>query len=919
MDLNLESKPFLSRLADEISNLKQDKEVLVVLPNRRSLHVLMPNVANHEGILFKTVDDLMQELVEVKIIDPEELLVAFYGAYCKSEKNPQSFDQFSSWAISFLTDANDIDLHLADVDELLKRIDEYHTTGEYFKDGTPGPLEKDYLTFWQRLPKYYHTLKEELSKLGLAYRGWLYRKVAELTDHNPLTLEAYFQNKYVFWVGIIPGNPSEQKLIAWVNDYTDLRVFADVDVFYTDNQVHEAGRLFRTGQFAHQTDWKVDLLKRKAYDFQVHPLASTIGQITKVRALLADIPVEEKAQTVVVLADEKLLTAFLEVFQTERHQFNITTGYPLKNTLIHRFVMSWMQLHAGAIRRTNEVLFYHKHLEEFLEYPIIKSWLQGSAEWAKVKTEIVKKNRKFVSRKWLLSKFKLDMFAEKAFDLLFDWPEATDEIFQRINDVLADWKANTDKLGFARIEQQALPIYIEKLKLLLAQFNELLPSNDLRTLRGFVHRQVGYAKLYLEEPENQCVQVMGMLETRMIDFKHVIIVGATDDVLPGSPSKATHIPFVHRVAFKLPTRKETEALIAYHFYRLIQRAEHVHLLYSQIASGMSSGEGSRYVLQLKEELKQQNPNFKLTIQNDYKPVKVEAPKPLSIPKTEEVMLDVLNSLKRTSPSAINTFINSPLEFYFSKVLKLSEEKKVEEEVENNTFGSIVHNTLEKLYKPFLNQTISDVEVNAMHQKADALVMAEFHELFEESSLETGKNLVRVELAKNFVHSFLNFDAADIREHGPIKILGIELQLRGKFYFEQHEANILAFVDRIDERKGKVRIIDYKTGKVEAKNLKYTWEALAKNFDLSKALQLCFYKWVYSKEYGIHEDDIEPVIYSFGNQGAGYISMTHDSKNETHEMPSFTAGFDFVLHSVFEELFDTSLPFEHREDSKYTTF
>lgn len=923
MDLNLESKPFLQRLAEEVKlQVDASKPVKVVLPNRRSQFVLQSYLLEYflpeNAVEMTTVDQLMEQLSGLTLIEPEELLVAFYAAYTKVETNAQAFDQFTSWAVSFLTDANDVDLHLGNMNDLLKQIHDYHTTGYQFSDGTPGPLERDYLSFWQRLPKYYEALHKDLSALKLAYRGLIYRSVAEMSEHNPSAILPTFSGKTIFWVGIIPGNPSEQKLIKWLHGEVELQVFADVDVFYTDNEAHEAGKLFRSGAFANETKYKVNLLARKSYDFQVHASPTNIGQLFSARTILDKIPKEKYRETVVVLADEKLLAPFLEVFDDWRSHLNITTGYPLKNTLIHRFVMSWIQLHSGTIQRSNDVMFYHKHLEEFLEYAVIKNWLNGAANWLELQEEIVRRNLKFVSKKWLHGKLKGDLFANSAFDLLFDWSDQTSEVFERINEVLNDWNKNTSKLGFAPIERAALPIYLQKLKLLLSQFNDLLPSSDLKALRKFVHRQVGYAKIYLEEPENEAIQVMGMLETRMIDFKNVLIIGASDDTLPGNPSKATHIPFIHRLNYGLPTRKESEALIAYHFYRLLQRADVVHLIYSNSTTALSGGEGTRFILQLKEELTQVNKNALLSFPSERKEMDLSPAKELSIEKTPEVLEDLRKALKRISPSGLNRFIDSPLEFYFSYVLKLKEQEKVEEDIEASTFGSIVHNSIEKLYTPLKSKKITIKAIQEMDAKVDALVMEEFHDKFDPTLIESGKNMIQVELAKNWVRQFLKFDMQDVKDHGEPELLDVEMRLGGEFMHGDVQLAMNSFADRIDRRNGKLRIIDYKTGKVESKDVKASWEEIQTKHEKSKALQLAFYTWALSKLFKANPNEIESVIFSFRNKKEGFIPLVIDD-SKAEKVLEFNEGFETVLRGLIDEMFDTSVPFTHRETTKYPVF
>lgn len=923
MDLNLDYKPFLKRLAEEVrEKVEINKTVKVVLPNRRSLFVLQSFLNEYslpDGFVeMITVDQLMEQLSGLTLIEPEELLVAFYGAYSRVEKNAQPFDRFISWAVSFLTDANEVDLHLGNMSELLKQIDDYHSTGYQFADGNPGPLERDYLSFWQRLPKYHEALHQDLSALKLAYRGLIYRTVAEKSENSPNEILPEFAGKTIFWVGIIPGNPSEQKLIKWLDKELELEVFADVDSFYTDNEAHEAGKLFRTSAFANNTKYRVNLLKQKAYEIQVHASPTNVGQLFIAKSILAEIPKKNYRDTVVVLADEKLLSPFLEVFDDWRPNLNITTGFPLKNTLIHRFVMSWIQLHSGAINRADDVMFYHKHLEEFLEYAVIKNWLNGAANWLELQEEVVRKNFKFVSKKWLHGKLKGDLFANSAFDLLFDWTDQPADIFERIDGVLSDWNKNINKIGFAPIERAALPVYVKKLKLLLSQFHDVLPKSDFKSLRKFVHRQVGYAKIYLEEPENDAIQVMGMLETRMIDFKNVVIIGASDDTVPGNTFKPTHIPFIHRLNYGLPTQKESEALISYHFYRLIQRADFVHLIYSASTTALSGGEGTRFILQLKEELTQLNKKAKLSFPLENSSFELGQEQPLCIEKTPEVLADLRKALNRMSPSGLNRFIDSPLEFYYSYILKVKEQEKVEEDIEANTFGTIIHDTIESLYEPLKGQKISINAINKMITRVDEAVIHQFLQKFDPILLERGKNFVQVELAKNWVRQFLFFDIKDIEKHGEPELVGLEMRLGGEFNHRDVQVSMNSFADRIDRRNGKLRIIDYKTGKVESNDLKASWEGIQTNSAKSKALQLAFYKWALSKLFKTDAEQIDTVIFSFRNKREGFIPLVID-QSKSEKLVEFNEGFETILGHLIDEMFDTSLPFMHRDTTKYPVF
>jgi ATP-dependent helicase/nuclease subunit B len=906
---------YLQRLAEEVSELVKGQSVMVVLPNQRSLFVLKDLLPpSHEADLL-TIDDLMQRISACDLIDPEELLVSFYAAYCGFERNPQSFDQFTSWAVTFLGDANDIDLHMVDVGKLYDHIAAYHATGAGFHADGAGAIEQSFLGFWERLPAYYRVLHQALEPLHLGYRGLIYRKVAQACEERPDEVKAWFEGKLICWVGIIPGNPSERILLQLLRDEgIALNLYADIDAYYVDQPQHEAGRLFRAHPLSNDLRWKTDHLGRIPKRVTVHPVPGKVVQITSVYQQLMALPPDEWKETVVVVPDASMILPIVKLFEHAKDRINITSGFPMRSTMIHRFVMSWMNVHAYAVQKGQEKLFYHKHLEEFLGYAVVKSWLSGVLDWDELRKSVVDKNMRYIPLSMLRDKMKGDLFAQEAYSLFFDWEHDPQSIFQKMNAVLATWGENIAKISMARIDAQAIQTYVQKLKLLLSQFNDLLPNQDVRALKKFVHRQIGYSKLYLEEPKNDALQVMGMLETRMIDFKRVIVVAASDESLPGRTNAQTHIPFIHRVQFKLPTKSESEALMAYHFYRLLTRAEEVHLYYDAVGDEMTSGEPSRYILQLEEELRAINPEVMWEEAPFDFIAKATDVNGLAVEKTEQVLEDVRALFKRgVSPSALNKFIQSPLEFYYYHVLRLKEQDTVEEEIEHATFGNLVHKALEHAYTSFLGRFIDPDLLQKAEGPTVALLESLFLEKFQSEDLHTGRNLLMLEMAKQYVRSFLRFDANDLRENGPVKLLYLESFLARVESIGGESVRLIGYADRIDQRNGIVRIIDYKSGRVEANKLNYAPDLVPTDQKLDKALQLAIYKYIYAANHNLEDDQVEAYIFSMKNFTEGYLPLKQ--KDHTQVLESLPE----VLSVIVGEIMDRSLRFEHREDTKYATF
>jgi RecB family exonuclease len=739
----------------------------------------------------------------------------------------------------------------------------------------------------------------------------MYRTVAEETIHDDARMDEVFGDKIIHWVGIIPGNPSERRLLDRLRQRQGLSLYAHVDQHYLNIPEHEAGRLFRNHPIQEDLHWTVDLLSTQEKDISIHPVAGQMAQLMKLRRALDELRPEDYATTAVILADPSMLTPFLEVFADVKERVNITSGFPMRATLVHRFVMGWLTLHAKRTERKGEYYFYHKHLENLLEYDLVQHWLSGALPWSKLRDRIVARNMKFIPATWLKEQMQGDLFAQEAYSLLFDWPNAYNGVFEKIEQVLSQWKQQTDKLAISDVEAHAIKTYIAKLKQLLAQFGEVLPDDDLNGLKKFVHRQIGYTRLYIEQPKNDALQVMGMLETRMIDFERVWFLGAEDDFLPGSPSLTTHIPFIHRVHFKLPTRKDTEALMAYHFYRLLQRAKQVKMIYSTSTDPLSSGEPSRYILQLKEELLSANPNVRWSEEGDEAVIQSDDLAPLQIYKTDAIIADMKAALaRRISPSAINTFINSPLEYYYYYVLRLKEQDEVEEDIELATLGTVVHKVLEDTYQPFTGKLLDADTLEGLIDEALAMVDPLFQQYFDDADLQSGRNLLSVEMAKYYVEAFMRFEVEDLRANGPVEILRLEERMNWKVKLAGVEVNLFGFADRIDRRGGHTRIIDYKTGWVEPKQLHYNAEEWANESEFSKAVQLAIYKFMYCKINDRVEENVGSYIVSFRNLEAGFQTLSKDSVQE---------DVMHLLEEVVTNMLDMTQPLAHKEDSKYVTF
>lgn len=899
---------YVQLIAAELERLAPNEQIILVMPNQRSQQALRACI-NSETILdrcwFRTADQWMEELSGLSKIEPQEALVLFYDAYKSKCKQPDDFEAFSAWAIPFLADVNDIDLHLVAIEELYPQIGEYQGVGDY----EAGPAERSFRQFWNELPTYYEALRKTMAGVRLGTRGMIYRSVAEDASQVLKQSEAFAGATQLWWIGIVPGNPCEKVILQAFEQQLSLRVFSDSDEYYTSNSVHQAGRLFHNINPKWMEHWSQNLLTTANYEVKVYERFGQMSQLVEAVDILSSIPKDEWSDCAVVIADDDLVYPFMQVAAGIQDRVNLCVGVSLRHSEIHTFVLQWLHMQAQLAGQKNGHI-YHNSLAALLCQPLLNRWIPAADLWQRIGPVVKEKNWRFVSLDWVLDQVKEDLFLSNVMIQLLDWKlnpkDLADQLLQMLI-AMSDQQSS----ALSGLESVAMPVYIKKLRTMFAQFGDVLDELDFEAVLKLVRRQMSYARVMIEEEKTKRIQVMTLLESRLLDFDRVIFIGASDDVLPGSASAATLIPFVHRMALGLPTHRDSQSLVAYHFYRLLQRAGRIDLIYDGASDGMSSGEPSRFILQLELEWQFANSNVRIhrVDQNTLLKPQSENPPFLKSP-------DVIDEIKRylrakLSPSAINEYVNSPLEFYMKYILRLKEEKKVEEDIESSTFGTIQHNVLEYIYQPFVGKVVNLGALKSVLKEIPALLDREFAKHFEAAEFNTGKKLLQRALAEEQVTKFVQHDIRDMERHGPVTILSLERELSAFLKVDDLDVRLMGIADRIDQRGDTVRIIDYKTGDVVANDLKKSVDDLFEENAAAKAQQLAFYKWCYCESSQFDPSKVESCIFSLRKSNQGYIKLNLKDTDD-----DFLGAYANALSNSIRSMLDPSIPLTHKDDSKY---
>ncbi|MBL7995602.1 PD-(D/E)XK nuclease family protein, partial [bacterium] len=450
---------------------------------------------------------------------------------------------------------------------------------------------------------------------------------------------------------------------------------------------------------------------------------------------------------------------------------------------------------------------------------------------------------------------------------------------------------------------------------------------ELRSLRLLLAEILSAERIPFSGEPLKGLQVMGMLETRTLDFENVIMLSVNENILPASKNQQSMIPFDIKIAYRLPTHKEKNAIFAYNFYRSIQRAKNIYLIYNSETDDFGNGERSRFITQLIFEMPKFNTAMKpADIQESFLAggtfsAHTIAEAEIKIVKNERVVRQIDNLLEKgVSPTALITYINCPLKFYLKYIVRLSEADETEETIEAGTFGSAIHFSLENLYRPFEQKIITSQDVDGMAAKAEPILIRAFQHFLKNGDIQHGKNHLMLKVGIKLLHNFLILEArriAGIEQTGKaVYLLALEKEVLCDFNFQLNDqkkiVRLKGKMDRIDRVGSNLFIIDYKTGRVDAKEL--TVDVLSELISdpaLAKSFQLLMYAYIYARTAGLPDPQMIAAIYPFKKltQGPQQVSV-----NGTDALDGkLFSEFEDVLKTLLMQITDPQTAFTQTED------
>lgn len=842
--LNKRQKPsgymetFLKQVAHDLYNKTEGNftKVAIVFPNKRASLFFNEYLAQESdrpiwSPTYVSISELFRQSSDLSIADPIKLVCDLYKVFQKATGSKETLDDFYFWGEMLIADFDDADKNMADTHALfsnLKDLNELMDNYDFLEEGQKEALsqffhnfsinqvtelKQRFISMWNVLGDIYAEYKALLESQSIAYEGMLYRQVIEQLD-----VEALPYNKYIF-VGFNVLNKVEHTLFKKLNEAGKAMFYWDYDTFYLNKTPHEAGEFIRRNLRDFPSELPAsffdNLNQPKEVTFIESPTEN--GQVRYLPQWIRENLTSQEKETAVVLCNEALLQPVLHALPDNVKHINITMGFPLSQTPAYSFVNALMELHTSGYNPNNGRYLFAEVIS-VLKHPYTR---QLSPEAEKLEQTLTRDNRFYP----LPSELKQDNVLELLFtprrnnlDLCSMLSEALKEVA-----VIYQQQAASHSDAFDQLYRESL----FKTYTLVNRFHTLIESKELNvqagTFQRLLTRVMSSSSIPFHGEPAIGMQVMGVLETRNLDFRHLIMLSVNEGQLPKAGGDSSFIPYNLRKAFGMTTIDHKIAVYAYYFYRLMQRAEKVTLVYNTATDGINRGELSRFMLQFLIEWGY--PVLRKQLEAAQSP---QDSTPIIIEKTPDVMermksvFDIRNNPKALiSPSALNCYLDCPLKFYYKYVALLSAPDEVTADIDSAKFGSIFHYAAEHIYKDLTahGKLISKENLETLLKdevRLQTYVDNGFKELFfnlpqNEQPEYNGIQLINSAVIVKYIQQLLRNDL----RYAPFTFVGSEQRIFENIEIytptEDIQSRIGGIIDRIDSKGESLRIVDYKTG------------------------------------------------------------------------------------------------------------
>ena len=923
--------PFLTEVAQHLLNKFGNDldKVTVVFNNRRSglfLRHRFLELSDKPLFLPRTIgmDVLINELSGLEIVQNELLLFELFDVHRHLLGNDGkfiTFEEFIPFGDMMLADFSEVDLYCVDTKQLFTNIHEIKAIGEWdIETGTLTPFQEKYLLFYRSLYQYYSELHQRLLSKNKAYSGMAYRTVSE----NISTLCQRFHGQHLCFVGFNALSTSEERIIHTLVTEGVASLYTDGDPYYFADDHQEAGYFLRKNQplFPEIGSYH-DHYGTGNKTISIVSCSENVLQCKYagniIQSSLLNSQHETLNDTAIVLADETLLLPMLNALPEQVKAANVTMGFPFTNTGVHSLMLKLFSLHC----RRREQTFYHQDILDILSDPIVSKLLGTSNIHSKINALFFQEHVIYTDTDTLSDLCKqISVDISPIRFLLSDNPPSVDD-FLSMTHQLIQLIYNAETLKTNLKEMEALACLLEIVDHFQDIQNEYHFIETLSILQKIYNRLAQRRSVAFYGEPLAGLQILGVLETRNLDFKRLIILSVNEGTIPSARSFNSLIPYNLKTAFGLPTFHEKDAVYAYNFYRLLQRAEEIHLIYSTESDLSGKGDPSRFIHQIRRELVErfpQNISIKEEIVSATNCLPEVAYKN-RCDKTETVMSRIQEIAARgLSPSALNKYRACPLKFYYENVLGINESEQLTEDLEQNELGSCIHAVLEHIFSLDADRHVRIETLQSALNQLDSIIDQILSSQFHHGRNVLGRNHFLKSVAKTQITNFLKSEIKYLQTEGGIDILGLEQQLSHSLEIPSgnniQQVVISGIADRIDISNKTIRIIDYKSGKVDPRELHVSdpepdWAAVS-----DKWFQLMTYEWLYAHS---QTTDLPHISGIFPLRHLNSQLLTASWEGSDIITPHHLETFDQMLRQLVSELFNTDIPFLPNPQSKMCGF
>lgn len=814
----------------------------VVFPNKRAGLFFNEYLAQESDSpiwspAYVSISELFRSLSPWEVGDPVKLVCELYKIFRRETQSTETLDDFYFWGEMLISDFDDADKNRVDTDKLFSNLqdlrnimDDYtfiddeqeEAIRQFFQNFSierRTALKERFISLWDVLGNIYKGFRESLASQNIAYEGMMYRHVIEHLDVDKLPYE-----KYVF-VGFNVLNKVEHTLFTQLKDAGKAVFYWDYDEFYMKENrqavTHEAGEFIRRNLRDFPSPLSGELFKNLSKPKEVHYIASSTenAQARYLPQWIRNNLTTPEKETAVVLCNEALLQPVLHSLPAEVKHVNITMGFPLSQTPVYSFLITLLELHTHGFNfKSGRYTF--QSVVTLLKHPYTRQ-LTGQAEL--LEKELTRNNRFYP----LPGELGKDEFLTRLFTPLSGNLNLCIRLSETLQQVASIYQANTsgteDTDAFNQLYRESL----FKAYTTINRFRTLIEEDELtvqsETFRRLLVKVLSATNIPFHGEPAIGMQVMGVLETRNLDFRHLVLLSVNEGQLPKSGGDSSFIPYNLRKAFGMTTIEHKIAVYAYYFYRLLQRAERITLIYNTSSDGLNRGEWSRFMLQFLIEWP--HPITRQFLEAGQSP---QGTSPITVEKTPDVMrrmqslFDVrANPKAKFSPSALNYYLDCPLKFYYRYVAGLSAPDEVSAEIDSATFGSIFHYAAEHIYKDLTThgkvinkealETLLRNEVKLQDYVDTAFKKLFFNVPQNEKPEYNGVQLINSAVIARYLKQLLQNDL----RYAPFTFIASEMEVDEPIDIQTPKgvikSRIGGIIDRMDSKDGTLRIVDYKTG------------------------------------------------------------------------------------------------------------